>query len=715
MFARTPGFAADALIVLLPVAAAPPASPRERAGAGPATVTAELHDLAITLDAGTGGILHLAFAGIDLLDSRPDRATLLDVATPIPRFEPLRHAARFSRGARIDVTADRVVVHWPRLGSSRDWARVEGELAATVTLAEAPDGRSIVLSCAIENRSDTPIRQVLFPDLGGLLPFAGAEHTTFRTCAFGMQPFVQLAPSEETRVWHYVQPSSSYSVRYTSGGLHLSDMVVRWMDFGGLAGGFSLFPRRWGWDPEVPVMLQHSEVEPKLRLMLLHAATIAPGARWESGDFWLTPHRGGWARGIEAYRAFAAQHFAREWPVPRHVREGLGFRTVWMSQYQPDDPRDPVYHFSDLPAVAAESKEHGLDELVFWAFRDDLQRPMPPPYPGVGSEQELAAAVAECRRIGVNAVPFVGVLLVGREAAGRYGLRVTSDGAWTYHSELVPRTMSGYASQFASVQAGPAGERWAEDVVEGCRRLIELGVPSVCFDQYLTTDAPPPNMSSVTSRIRALAKQRDPESTFSGEELRSWELDTNLLDYTWNWGPYRGRDFRPLTSVFPSPRLNYCIDSSPLAVKRAFADNLYLCVMPRRPESTNGSDAIANHPELGRALKQCAALRRRFLRSFTDGVLIGECLLSAPAPLHASAYVLPDRVLMIVVNDGPERDVPFTCELAPWLPSASGRYQVTAFDEDGRSRGVEVVAGGWLGRTGRLAAGEMALFEIEAR
>src|SRR6185436_14064359 len=198
--------------------------------------------------------------------------------------------------------------------------------------------------------------------------------------------------TEEKRAWHYVQPTSSYSVRYTSGGLHLSDMVVRWMDFGGLKGGFSLFPKRWGWDPDVPVMLQLSEVEQKLRLMYLHAATINPGEKWESGEFWLTPHAGGWAKGIEPYRAWAQQHFRREYPVPKHVREGLGFRTVWMSEYQPDDPKDPVYRFTDLPKLAQESKEHGLTELVFWSFRDDLQRPMPKPYSGIGTEQELSEA-----------------------------------------------------------------------------------------------------------------------------------------------------------------------------------------------------------------------------------------------------------------------------------------------------------------------------------
>jgi hypothetical protein len=697
------------------LASASPAFCESPRNTEPATIEATLHGLTITLDADSGSILRLRYSetGTLMLDARPDQATILDLAIPIKEFEPLRLASRYSHGTQIHVSADELILHWDRLGQSRDWARIEGDVSATVTLKAASDGRSIIMKCEIENRSKTPVRQVVFPDFGGLLPFAGTSNTLFRTAAFGMRPFEELAPTEEKRAWHYVQPTSSYSVQYTSGGFHKSDMVVRWLDFGGLKGGFSLFPRRWGWDPEIPVMLQHSEFEQKLRLMYLHPARIEPGEKWASGEFWLTPHAGGWAKGIEPYRAWAQQHFRREYPVPRHVREGLGFRSVWMSQYQPEDPKDAVYRFTDLPNLARESQEHGLTELVFWSFRDDLERPMPKPYSNIGTERDLTDAVAACRKLGVNAVPFVGIQMVGATAAERYGLRVTEGGAWTYHSELLPRTMSGYASQFASVWAGPVGAKWADDVLEGCKHLVDIGVPSVCFDQYLAADAPPPNIHSLTSLLRAYAKQRDPESTLSGEELRSWELDSNYLDYTWNWGPYKGKDFRPLTSVYPAPRLNFCIDSSPLAAKRAFADNLYLCVMPRKPGFPNGSDAITNYPAFSQALKRCAALRQRFLPYFNDGLQIGDCVLTEPSAAHVTAYALPDRLLLILVNTGPAGTCRFDCNLSPWLNSTSGRYRVTGIGEDGKpAKAPTVIAGVWHGQTGRLAADAMQLFEF---
>jgi hypothetical protein len=684
------------------------------AQAKPDTFAANLNGLAITFDADNGSILRLAYEGIVMLESEPSRATILDLATPTSEFEPLRQASRFSHGAKIDVSPNTVAIHWEKLGSSRDWVKVEGDVSATVTLTAAPDGRSIIMACSVENRSQIPVRQVIFPDLGGLLPFAGAADTTFRTSAFGMQPFVQLAPTEDTRVWHYVQPSAALSVQYTSGGRHLSDMVVRWMDFGGLKGGFSLYPRLWGWDPEVAIMLQHSEVEQKLRMMYPNAVSIAPGGKWKSHEFWLTPHTGGWAKGIESYRAWVKQHFTREYPAPKHVREGLGFRTVWMSQYQPKDPHDPIYRFKDLPDVAKESKEHGLDEMVFWCWRDELVRPMPGPYPHLGTEQDMADAVAACHKIGVNATPFVGVLVVGVESAGRYGLKVTDSGSYTYHSELIPRTGTGYATAFASVQPGTTNSLWNQDILDGCKHLADLGVPSVCFDQYNSVNAPPPNINSLTTQIRAYAKRRDPESTFSGEELRNWEIDSKYLDYTWNWGPYKDKDYRPLTSVFSAPRMNYCIDSSPLSVKTGFANNLYLCIMPRKPESTNGSDSIANYPAFSKALKQCAALRRQFLPYFTEGMLIGDCLLSSPISAHVSAYVLKDRVLMLLVNTRNASTVTFDVDLQAWLRSTSGNYRMTETDEDGKRLTTQTLGGKGKGDTGSIAPGELRVFEFIA-
>ena len=676
------------------------------------SVEADLNGLHLTLDSDTGSILTLEYPGVGkMLDSTPERAGLVDLAYPHEKFEPRRLASRYSHGAQITKTDGELVIRLPSLGSSRDNFPANGSVSATVRLTKAPDGRSVIMTCEIKNDSDQPIRQVLFPDFPGLLPFDGADGTWFRTGGFGGLPFLELAPNEDKVSQQYMTDFASYSVEHKAGGI-FNDMFVRWMDFGGLTGGLSLFPKRWSPEPQVTVHLQLSEVEEKIRLMCLHDVTIKPGEKWESGEFRLTPHQQGWAKGIEPYREWVKKNYKREVPMPQRVREGLGYRTVWMCQNQPDDPQDAVFRFKDLPDLAKECKDHGLDEMVMWAWNKAFVLPMPPPSRHLGTEQDMADAVKECRKIGVNVVPFISVVQANPETAPRYGLKVTDNNGWTYHTELIPRWNPPYATAFSCVQVGPLNPQWQQDVLDGCKHLVDIGVTSLSWDQFWTTNDPPPNMISLASQIRDYATKGDPEATFSGEELWNLEADSSILDYTWDWGGYR--DCRAFTSVFPSPRINCCISYSPLIVKKAFADNLYLNVMPRKKESVNASDRISSYPGFSKALKQCAGLRKQFLPYFLDGTLIGDCILSKPCPgAHVTAYVLPDRVLMVLINQGGDRKVDFDCKLDPWL--GAGKYEAESFDEDGKSLGKSAITGtDWHGETKLLQSGEMVLFEIKA-
>ena len=678
------------------------------------TVTAELNGLQITLDSRSGSILQLSYPGPGtILRSSPDRAGILDLAYPVKDFEPLRLASRFSDGARIETSPGLVTIHWDRLGASRGFVQVEGSVSAVVRLRAAPDGRSIIMTCEIENNSKNDVRQVIFPDFAGLLPFCGKDRTAFRTGGFASLPFLELAPNEGTASTQYMVDYAAYQVEYKAGGI-FNPMFVRWMDLGGLTGGLSLFPKRWGWDPQITVRLHLSETDDSLRLLCLHDAIIKPGGKWESGEFVLTPHDHGWAKGIEPYREFVKSKLSREWPVPKRVREGIGYRTVWMCQNQPSDPRDAIFTFKDLPKLAKGCKEYGIDEMVVWAWNKAFVLPLPPPSPHLGTEQEMADAVKECQRLGVNVAPFISVLQANAENAPRYGLRVTDNNGWTYHTELIPRWNPPYATSFACVPIPITNPIWQDDVLSSCTRLVDMGIYSLSWDQFWAANETP-NIHTLTSKIRAYSKARDQESTFSGEELWNLELDSGYLDYTWDWGGYR--DCRAFTSVFPAPRINSCISYSPLAVKKAFADSLYMNLMPRKKDSVNASDYISSYPDLGKALKQCARLRQRFLRYFTEGTLIGDCILAEPCPgMHVTAYVLPDRALMVLINEGAPRQIPINCDLGAWVRSTSGKYEARCFDEEGAPHAkAEVPTAVWRSNTPKLPSGGMVLYEFTAR
>ena len=73
-------------------------------------------------------------------------------------------------------------------------------------------------------------------------------------------------------------------------------------------------------------------------------------------------------------------------------------------------------------------------------------------------------------------------------------------------------------------------------MLAGCNKLDDAGLSSICWDVY-TGRKEEPNLFTLTKQIRATAKQKDPESTFSGEALNNLELESEALDYTWNWVP----------------------------------------------------------------------------------------------------------------------------------------------------------------------------------
>jgi len=139
-------------------------------------------------------------------------------------------------------------------------------------------------------------------------------------------------------------------------------------------------------------------------------------------------------------------------------------------------------------------------------------------------------------------------------------------------------------------------------------------------------------------------------------ECRKLGVDAAPLISVWN-----ARDCRPTTSVFPSPRINWNIDVSAGEAKTAFVHNRYLNVQPRKPDGTNGSDRIGNHPELSRAIE-------------------------------------------------------LACDLEPWVPPASGGYEVRCFDGSGRlERTTDAPRSTLRLAADPLESSDMILFEIVRR
>jgi hypothetical protein len=698
----------------------------------PNVLTVTFNGVDISIDRDTGSLLLLSSSptGV-ILQASPEGAGLVDLGYPVESYTPMRLASRFSR-AEVAQEKNAVVISWNALGPSRsNFTLPPGRVFVQVTIRAADDGKSVIMTCRIENKSTVSVPQILFPDLWGLKPFAGTEETRLRLARGIEQPFTEPLKQPETAP-DYVGQGWKF---YPFGGYYVEN-ALRWVDFGSLEGGLSIFQKKWGSEDQPDVVTHRTAQDPlSLRLAWQHKQTVEPGQTWESGEFWLTPHPGGWAKGIEVYRHYVAQVNPFR-PLPTHVRDGLGFQTVWLIQNHEPDPAKAYFRFADLPRVAQDASQHGIDEVVFWHSSPAFILPIPlapsssqvgptAPYP-VGTREELIEAIHKAKELGVNMVPFISIHeVLNRDAERLYGLKPSSDENWVFHSELIPNFQPYYVKGVRESTWVPSDNKlWQKNVLKELTDRINAGMYSFSWDQFSwdywrggeKIAGRKTELLDLIEKVRGLARAKDPESTFSGEsgDADSLEVDGRVLDYTWNWVDYA--DAGPILNVLRAPRLNCDVEDSARVVKKAFSDGLYINAMPKKPGEENGSALISSQPDMAQALKDAASLRKQFLPFFVDGTFIGDSVLRKRTSAFVRGYTLDNKLLIIVLNDQDKAEsVAVSSDLSLWLPSSKS-YVSKYYDSDGRLvRTTPGTGEGWSGGTDLLQPNELALFEIDGQ
>jgi hypothetical protein len=703
------------LSACLPLAAQAPISVRPRPESPPNTQRLSLNGLDIAIDAQSGSLRQISSpdAGV-ILNSASDSAGLVDVAYPVQDFLPLRLASRFSKAnIEIDKNSGGATIIWDPLGPSRTNVKLpDGKVVARLKISAAPDGRSVILQCTIENKSSAPIPQVLFPDLRGMRPLAGPAETQLRFgTGYPVYPYTEPAIPLYTAQFYV---NSGWKEYPPSTGVYGVN-TLRWLDFGGYKGGLSIWQKGWGATERPTVRTYRSQADPAdLRIIWEYRSGIKPGQTWTSDEVCLTPHPGGWAKGIETYREFARSKHPQR-PLPERVRDGLGFQTIFMIQAPETDPAHAAFRFSDIPKVAADAKAHGLNEVCMWGWCDYFNLPWKLRRE-LGTPEEFVGGIRKAREIGVEVSPFVSCVLVRNSLAERYG-GTPGGPAWVYHPDLIPVMDPYYLGAGAPLQfwsifsADPHNQNWQADVIATFKEWLDQGITCWSWDQAFADAPGSGGLTDTLANLRKLAREKDPEAIFSGEQVTSYELDGGVLDYTWNWLDYT--DAGPLTNVFGTPRLNANIEDSPRIVKAAFLDNLYLNAFPRKPDQPNGTAMISEKPAMATALKEVAALRKKFLPWFVDGIFIGDSVLSEPCPGFIRGYQKADGLLVIAMNNLDQtRALTIRSRLDWWLPKAA-RYEVKHYGTDGNLLETTSAEGAdWTGTTRELKPLDIAFFEI---
>jgi hypothetical protein len=566
-----------------------------------ANVTITLNGLTMVFDSQTGCILNMSYpeAGT-FLNCERERASIFDMAYPIEKFEPLRVAPRFSKNVEITKTNDSIRLHWEKLASSKPYFPVSGTISASVTF-KATDNNSIIMSCEIDNQSDNAIRQVIFPDFLGLIPFTNAQELEYRTAAYAFKPFIVLQP---------IAQDNFYAVRVNQQALPF-DTILPWADLSSKeGGGFGIFSKQLEQNPSDIIIMHISEATLKLRLIYSHYVEIKKGQHWKSEDYYLTPHKYGWIKSMQSFHSEFPKNARGDYPVAEHVRNGTGLRSVSMTHN---------VRFSNVLQIAKKSEEYGLNEILLL----DVYPPfgsagVKTPRPELGTEEELINAISACKKMGINIT--IGIDIETKDP------------------------------------------NWQKNVLTSCKSLISHGLTSISIQKC------PPNINkadleTVVSQIRPLAKRSDPNSTFSMKNA-DMKFACKFCDYVLRSSP--SKELFTALNGLHLPRLSYDVGSNFKLAQIVFAQSGYLNIP--YAESASSPDSIESNAELGRTLKDCKLIRSKFSTYFTEGTFLADQILAADNPAcHISSYVLPESMLIVVVNLNAAGGTNLQCNLLPWF------------------------------------------------
>ena len=605
----------------------------------------------------------------------------------------------------------------------------EGGIRAELILRADEDKKSVAMRLKLKNNSGAAVEQVLFPDMNGIVPTMDEGHARLTMMAGSCNPFTEMKSTPRSRETFFAWTEANTGRFYHAGGFQQDPLVGRWYDMGSRAGGFSMYRRHWGWGPDRQPkqgadMMGYSEVlwvkydnlTSKVRIASVHYPNVEPGGEYDSGEYVLTAHTGNWIHGVGAYKAFVEQNRHRVVPVPRRVKEMLGFRTIFMNNGYLKDPTDYSWNYDDLPKVAEDMKDHGIYDLNAWTlFNYTLPFGKDCFHKEWGGFENCKKNIDKLHEMGVTVTPLVSWVSAWDETARNYGIEERS-GSWAETPRSTPMFAAPYCKRWSCYQLHDhSDKRWQKDILEGMRFIRdELGCPDICWDQYVLGDDRNDVLHDIINEYRLETEKMYPGTAFSSECTLYYESDIDNTDFTWNWLYWPGRgDYRPYMHIVETLRPNMNVDSTPENVKFIFMDNLMMNVYPSKPETYNGSALISEYPEFSEAVKTCAALRRQYLSYFADGLMISDTAVCGDVPCRVTGYFDRDNknFLMVVYKQAHEdAEIPF--DLSFFTDNRAHTWKVT--DEGGSTvRDGEMTEKGIVTVPG--AAGKLYMVEIKAK
>jgi hypothetical protein len=532
-------------------------------------IVLENEALRLRFDRETGCLTELVAlqTGWHVLD-RPDLGLSFRLMIPLPgqRNNPVYGEHQPASAVALDDDGQGLTLVWNGVDSIHG-----GHHDVTVTQHVRLAARQVLFELSIDNRCPYVVENVYAPYLGDVRPPSAEPFSAFH-CDYGTSQEWPLAPTYQNRFGYYGDDYPTQFGYPPGGGAPTAPFVLLRDAREGLYVGVNTPSAELvSWHTElrpgyadalestVPAGLEIGGKDVSMRFAAVHVPYVLPGEQRTLTPIVVEPYQGSWQQGVDLYKRWRSS-----WMTPARPPAWAGEPHSWL-QIQMNSPEDELrFRFTDLGAVGEQCAQHGVHAIQLVGWNDggqDQNNPSHDPDPRLGTADELRAAIATVRALGVKVILFSKFTWADRatkwyrEDLKRLAIKDPYGDDYVY---------DGYryftATQLLNINTKRLipmcflSEDYLRICEEEFKKVLALKPDGIlfdecqhhtpallCFDPYHGHRVGAPvyaNDRVLIDRLRRIAAPTNPDFLFAGEACYDWELETYQLAYFRSWGKH---------------------------------------------------------------------------------------------------------------------------------------------------------------------------------
>ncbi len=582
---------------------------------GTAQAVLENDQVRVVLDTATGG-----FASLFDKERRhehvtaPDRSLLVRLMTPGPGEDCLH----------LEGTAPQIGVSGNRATVTFDW---EGIRAAAVLELR---GDELTASLRVENVSGPVVEEIMFPWVRGI---GEIPDGAFVWPHFFRRRYNDVFGKDlggDHRTWNELTQKLS--------GRYPAHLATAWCDYGSTRQGIGIEARHT--DFSITDFHVHKVVEKdrhpvrrSLDLATVFTRRVRPGETHTTPPVVISVHGGDWHSVAGRHRDFLDPWIGKP-ERPDKFAEAVG----WHFYFMKHQDGHTVNRYEDLPRMARASLDAGCPYLLVFGWQtgghDNNYCYRYVPNEDWGGAEALRAALAECREMGAEVIPFYNGTLanIGMPEHREFGHRweAKTRAGHPYYAGDWARTNFDTPTRNRSmlhVELSFCREH-REYFLETVRRMFgEYGFTNLQLDQIsekMFVDYDPAHVTTTPDRVfvdglgellpavRGALRAGHPRGVIVGEAVN--DFTGQWCDSFWDWNVLLP-DPEPIFYTLPWLMGSHEVDALEYGeVNKAFACKLHLDM------KIDGGDApVTKYPDFAAHVRANAELRRRTAPYYVRG------------------------------------------------------------------------------------------------